>query len=78
LVLNAAAGTRIFPVGAYTLGYVRNLSHGNGMDIGLGTQFTITNRPDALDRDDLGYAFEFFLRIGPLLHSHSEQRIAKH
>jgi Heavy metal binding domain len=72
LVLNEAAHTRIFPVAAYTLGYVRDLSHGNGFDIGLGTQFTINNRPDTLDRyygDDLGYAFEFFLRIRPSLHS---------
>jgi hypothetical protein len=73
LVLNEAADTRIFPVGAYTLGYVRDLSHGNGLDIGLGTQFTINNRPDTLDRyygDDLGYAFEFFLRIRPSQHTH--------
>jgi hypothetical protein len=42
------------------LGYVRDLSHGNGIDIGLGTQFTTNDRPDSLDRyygDDLGYAF---------------------
>ena len=81
LVLNAAADTRIFPVGAYTLGYVRALSHGNGIDIGLGTQFTINNRPDTLDRyygDDLGYAFEFFLRIRPSLHSHGGHGHAEH
>jgi hypothetical protein len=74
LVLKPAADTRIFPIGAYTLGYVRDLSHGNGIDIGLGTQFTINNRPDSLDRyygDDLGYAFQFFLRIRPSLHSHT-------
>ena len=74
LVLDSAADTRVFPVGAYTLGYVRDLSHGNGIDIGLGTQFTINNRPDPLDRyygDDLGYAFEFFLRIRPSLHGHA-------
>jgi hypothetical protein len=81
LVLNAAANTRIFPVGAYTLGYVRDLSHGNGLDIGLGTQFTINNRPDTLDRyygKDLGYAFEFFLRIRPSLHTHGEHEHAEH
>ena len=81
LVLNQAADTRIFPVSAYTLGYVRDLSHGNGLDIGLGTQFTINNRPDSLDRyydDDLGYAFEFFLRIRPSLHSHSEHENPEH
>jgi len=81
LVLNEAADTRIFPVAAYTLGYVRDLSHGNGIDIGLGTQFTINNRPDTLDRyygDDLGYAFEFFLRIRPSLHSHGGHEHAEH
>jgi Heavy metal binding domain len=81
LVLNPAASTRVFPVSAYTLGYVRDLSHGNGIDIGLGTQFTINNRPDTLDRyygDDLGYAFEFFLRIRPSLHSHAMHEHAEH
>ena len=81
LVLNPAADTRVFPVAAYTLGYVRDLSHGNGIDIGLGTQFTINNRPDTLDRyygDDLGYAFQFFLRIRPSQHSHGEHDHAEH
>jgi hypothetical protein len=81
LVLNDAADTRVFPVGAYTVGYVRDLSHGNGVDIGLGTQFTINNRPDTLDRyygDDLGYAFQFFLRIRPSLHSRGGHGISNH
>jgi len=81
LVLNEAAHTRIFPVAGYTLGYVRDLSHGNGLDIGLGTQFTINNRPDTLDRyygDDLGYAFEFFLRFRPSQHSHGAHDHADH
>jgi Heavy metal binding domain len=81
LVLNEGADTRIFPVGAYTLGYVRDLSHGNGIDIGLGTQFTINNRPDTLDRyygDDLGYAFQFFLRIRPSLHGHAMHQHGEH
>ena len=81
LVLNEAAHTRIFPVAGYTLGYVRDLSHGNGLDIGVGTQFTINNRPDTLDRyygDDLGYAFQFFLRIRPSLHSHNTHKHAEH
>ena len=81
LVLNPAADTRIFPVSAYTIGYVRDLSHGNGLDIGLGTQFTINGRPNSLDRyygDDLGYAFEFFLRIRPSLHSHGVHEHSEH
>jgi hypothetical protein len=52
---------------------VRDLSHGNGLDIGLGTQFTVNDRPDRLDRyygDDLGYAFQFFLRVRPALRGH--------
>jgi hypothetical protein len=64
--------SRIFPVSGYTLGYVRDLSHGDGLDIGLGTQFTINDRPDSLDRyygENLGYAFQFFfLRIRPSQH----------
>jgi hypothetical protein len=73
LVLDPPDESRIFPVSGYTIGYVRDLAHGNGLDIGLGTQFTINGYPDRLDRyygDDLGYAFEFFLRIRPSLHSH--------
>jgi hypothetical protein len=74
LVLKPADESEIFPVSGYSLGYVRDLSHGNGLDIGLGTQFTINNRPDTLDRyygDGLGYAFQFFLRIRPSLHTHT-------
>ena len=63
LVLKPFDESEIFPVSGYSLGYVRDLSHGKGIDIGLGTQFTINDRPDSLDRyygDDLGYAFQFF------------------
>jgi len=73
LVLDEPDESEIFPVSGYTFGYVRDLSHGKGLDIGLGTQFTINDRPDTLDRyygDDLGYAFQFFLRIRPSLHGH--------
>ena len=81
LVLDPPDESRIFPVSGYTIGYVRDLSHGNGIDIGLGTQFTINDRPSRLDRyygDDLGYAFEFFLRIRPSLHSHGAHDHAEH
>ena len=81
LVLNSAANSRIFPVSGYTVGYVRDLSHGDGLDFGLGTQFTINGRPDTLDRyygDGLGYAFEFFLRIRPSLHGHSAHEHSEH
>jgi hypothetical protein len=81
LVLKPFDESEIFPVSGYTLGYVRDLSHGNGIDIGLGTQFTINDRPDSLDRyygDDVGYAFQFFLRIRPSLHSHGAHEHAEH
>jgi hypothetical protein len=81
LVLKPFDESEIFPVSGYTLGYVRDLTHGNGLDIGLGTQFTINNRPDTLDRyygDDLDYAFQFFLRIRPSLHGHSVHQHSEH
>jgi hypothetical protein len=81
LVLNPPDESDIFPVSGYTVGYVRDLSHGNGIDIGLGTQFTINDRPDSLDRyygDDLGYAFQFFLRIRPSRHSHGAHEHSMH
>lgn len=81
LVLDPVDESRIFPVSGYTIGYVRDLSHGNGIDIGLGTQFTINDRPDSLDRyygDDLGYAFQFFLRIRPSVHSHEAHSHSEH
>src|ERR1700730_17517887 len=64
---------RIFPVNAVTLGYVRDLSHGDKIDIGLGGQFTLNVWPDGLDRyygEGVGYGFQVFLRIRPSLHSH--------
>ncbi|MGC2627939.1 MAG: heavy metal-binding domain-containing protein [Candidatus Udaeobacter sp.] len=81
LVLKPFDESEIFPVSGYSLGYVRDLSHGNGIDIGLGTQFTINDRPDSLDRyygDDLGYAFQFFLRIRPSQHSDGAHDHAEH
>ncbi len=81
LVLRDVDLAKIFPVSGYTIGYVRDLSHGNGIDIGLGTQFTINDFRDSLDRyygNDLGYAFEFFLRIRPSLHSHGVHQHAEH
>ena len=81
LVLKPFDESEIFPVSGYTVGYVRDLTHGNGLDIGLGTQFTINDRPDGLDRyygDDLGYAFQFFLRIRPSLHGHSVHQHSEH
>ena len=73
LVLRPVDLTRIFPVNAITLGYVRDLSHGDKIDIGVGGQFTLNVWPDGLDRyygDGVGYGFQVFLRVRPSLHSH--------
>ena len=81
LVLDPVDESRIFPMSGYIIGYVRDLSHGKGLDIGLGTQFTINDRPESLDRyygGNLGYAFEFFLRIRPSLHGHESHQHSEH
>ncbi len=73
LVLRDVDVNKIFPINAATIGYVRDLAHGRDVDVGLGAQFTINEFPDRLNRyygDDLGYAFEFFLRVRPSLHNH--------
>jgi len=70
LVLDEIDHDRIFPVSAYTIGYVRDLVHGRGIDIGLGGQFTLNDMPDRLDRyygTDLPYSFQVFFRIRPSL-----------
>jgi hypothetical protein len=73
LVLARSDLNEVFPVNSVSVGYVRDLSHGKGIDIGLGGQFTIDTWPNELDRyygDGPGYGFEFFLRIRPSLHGH--------
>jgi hypothetical protein len=62
---------QIFPIYSASIGYVRDLTHGDGLDIGLGGQFTISHRPETLDSvygDDPGYGFQVFLRIRPSRH----------
>ena len=70
LVLHRTDFQKIFPIFAASLGYVRDLTHGNGLDFGLGAQFTIDRRPSDLNRyydDELGYGFQVLLRIRPSL-----------
>jgi hypothetical protein len=70
LVLDHADEDRVFPINAFTVGYVRDLSHGKGIDIGLGGQFTIHDVPDGLERyygDEIPFAFQIFLRVRPSL-----------
>jgi hypothetical protein len=74
LVLARGDLNGIFPINAVSIGYVRDLSHIKGVDIGLGAQFTVDVWPDELDRyygDQPGFAFEVFLRVRPSLHRHS-------
>lgn len=70
LSLAEADHDRIFPVASYSVGYVRDLLHGGGMDIGLGGQFTLNDLPSSLDRyygSGLAYSYQFFFRIRPSL-----------
>jgi hypothetical protein len=70
LVLDEVDHERVFPINAFTVGYVRDLSHGKGIDVGLGGQFTIYDAPDDLDRyygDDIPFAFQVFVRVRPSL-----------
>jgi hypothetical protein len=71
LVLVRSDLNEIFPVNTANIGYVRDLSHGRGIDIGLGGQMTIDFWPNDLDRyygGEPGYGFAFFLRIRPSQH----------
>jgi hypothetical protein len=71
LVLARSDQDEMFAVNAATVGYVRDLSHRAGIDVGLGGQVTINLWPNDLDRyygNGPGYAFEIFLRIRPSLH----------
>jgi hypothetical protein len=68
LALEPGDADTIFPVSAYTIGYVRDLMHGRGIDVGLGGQFTLNDMPDYLQRyygEDLPYSFQIFFRIRP-------------
>ena len=68
LVLDEPDVERIFPVSAYSLGYVRDIIHGTGVDVGLGGQITIDDLPDSLERyygNDHSYSFQVFLRVCP-------------
>jgi hypothetical protein len=75
LVLRAADETEIFPINSVSFGYVRDLSHGHGLDIGAGAQLTLDFWPNELDRyydAGAGYGFQFFFRVRPSLHAHTE------
>ena len=63
-----ACSGRKFTLGAYTLGYVRDLTHGTGIDTGLGFAVTADTKPSALDADYGGgtpVSFQVYLRLRP-------------
>ena len=59
---------RKFDLGAYTAGYVRDLTHGTGIDTGLGFAVTADTHPAALNADYGGgtpLSFQIYLRFRP-------------
>jgi len=59
---------RKFSLGAYTVGYVRDLTHGKGIDTGLGFAVTADTHPSALNADYGGgtpLSFQVYLRLRP-------------
>ena len=59
---------RKFTIGAYTAGYVRDLTHGTGIDTGLGLAVTANTYPSALNADygsGTPLSFQVYLRFRP-------------
>jgi len=65
---SAALQDRKFGLGAYTAGYVRDLTHGTGIDTGLGFAVTADTHPSALNSDygnGTPLSFQVYLRFRP-------------
>ncbi len=63
-----ALQSRKFTLGAYTLGYVRDVTHGTGIDTGVGFAVTADQHPAALDADygsGVPLSFQVYLRLRP-------------
>ncbi len=70
---------RKFTIGAYTAGYVRDLTHGTGIDTGLGFAVTANTYPSALKTDygsGTPLSFQVYLRFRPS-RSHTRTMAAK-
>ncbi len=64
----AGLRSRKFDLGAYTAGCVRDLTHGTGIDIGLGFAVTADTHPSALNADygaGTPLSFQVYLRFRP-------------
>lgn len=73
LVLDAADEHKIFNVGAYSLGFVRDVVKNKGMDVGLGGMLTINQNPASLNAYYGGTThggFQVFLRFRPSKMNH--------
>ena len=68
LVLNQADEDKLFWLGSYSLGYVRDLVKDKGIDVGLGGMMTINSNPSSLTAYYGGTShasWQMFLRIRP-------------
>jgi len=73
----AALQGRKFTLGAYTAGYVRDLTHGTGIDTGLGFAITADQHPSALNADygsGTPLSFQVYLRFRPSRLKNSDMR----
>ena len=68
LVLTGNLSDRKYTLGAYTAGIVHDLSHGNGIDTGIGLALTLDTKPSALDAiygSGSPVSLEIYLRLRP-------------
>lgn len=68
LVLDHADEHKVFWVGAYSIGYLRDIYSKKGIDVGLGAQATFNQNPDGLVPyygGTMHQGFQLFLRIRP-------------
>jgi hypothetical protein len=80
LVLQTPAlDDRLFDVGGYTIGYVRDLKHNSaGIDVGLGAQITVNSKPSGLDPfygTGTPVGFEIIFRIRPSRMDHAHEHM---
>ena len=57
-----------YDVGAYTAGYIRDLTHGTGIDTGIGAAVTADTNPSSLNTyygSGTHVGFELFFRFRP-------------